>query len=347
MSAAGLDVVSPATSGPVPWRSLAWVTWRRHRSTVVAMLAVLGLTAIYLLITGLQMRSAWHTVQGCNPHQSRACSFAWTNFHDTHANPGILSALFLFAPLLLGAFVGAPLIGRELETGTFRYAWTQGVGRSRWAVAMVFTGVAVVTVLAGAFGALVAWHDQPLWQAQISPRLQASEFPSTGVAIIGWSLATYAVAVLAGLLWRRVLPALATAVLATFGLAFAVSKLRLHYLPPLKTSSLAYVPGSQTMSQWWEKGGIRASTAELNAVLQAGHVQQIQNNGGGKVTATAGPGQGTDPFTYLLHHGYTQWTSYQPAGRYWTFQWIEFGWLTAVALLLIAITLLLLRHRDA
>jgi hypothetical protein len=33
--------------------------------------------------------------------------------------------------------------------------------------------------------------------------------------------------------------------------------------------------------------------------------------------------------------------------RYWTFQWIEFGWLTAVALLPIATTLLLLGHRDA
>ena len=212
---------------------------------------------------------------------------------------------------------------------------------------MVFTGVAVVTIVAGAFGALVAWHDQPLWQAQITPRLEASEFPTTGIAIIGWSLATYAVALLAGLLWRRVLPALATAVLATFGLAFAASKLRLHYLPPLKTSSLAYVPGSQTISQWWEKAGARVGTAQLNAVLRAGHVPQIQSNGGGKITATAGPGQGTDPFTYLLHHGYTQWTSFQPASRYWTFQWIEFGWLTVVAVLLIATTLLLLRHRDA
>ena len=179
------------------------------------------------------------------------------------------------------------------------------------------------------------------------PGSKPASSPPPGSRSSAGACATYAVAVLAGLLWRRVLPALATAVLATFGLAFAASKLRLHYLPPLKTSSLAYVPGSQTISQWWEKAGIRASTAELNAVLRAGHVQQIQNNGGGKITATAGPGQGTDPFTYLLHHGYTQWTSYQPASRYWTFQWIEFGWLTAVALLLLATTLLLLRHRDA
>jgi hypothetical protein len=347
MTTTDLAAVPPATAGPVPWRSLVWVTWRRHRTTIAATLAVLGLAALYLLVTGLQMRSAWHTVQACDPHRSRTCSFAWTNFRDTHTNLGIISALFLFAPLLLGAFVGAPLIGRELETGTYRYAWTQGVGRSRWAIAMTLTGAAVVTVLAGALGALIAWHDRPLWQAQITPRLQASEFPSTGIAIIGWGLATYAVAVLAGLLWRRVLPALATAVLTTFGLAFAVSKLRLHYLPPLRTSSLSYVPGSQTMSQWWEKAGNRVGTSQLNAALRAGNVQQIRGNGGSKVTATPGTGDGTDPVTYLLHHGYSQWTSYQPAGRYWTFQWIEFGWLTALALLLITITLLLLRHRDA
>jgi hypothetical protein len=85
------------------------------------------------------------------------------------------------------------------------------------------------------------------------------------------------------------LPALATAVLATFGLAFAASKLRLHYLPPLSTNSLAYVPGSRTMSQWWEKAGARVGTRELNAVLRAGHVQQIQNHGGGTITATARP----------------------------------------------------------
>ena len=346
MSAAELAAVPPATATPLPWSNFAWVTWRRHRGTILATFAALAAIATYLLLTGLQMRSAWHTVQGCSPHQSRSCSFAWTNFHDTHANPGIVSALFLFAPLLYGAFVGAPLIGRELETGTFRYAWTQGAGRSRLSIAMVATGFAIVAAVAGVFGALVAWHDGPLWQAQIAPRLQPSEFPTTGVAIIGWALAAYAVAVLAGLVWRRVLPALGTAVLATFGLAYAASKLRLHYLTPLRTSSLAYVPGSQTISQWWEKGGVRIGTAQLNAVLREGHVPQIQSTGG-KVTATAGPGQGADPFTYLLHHGYTQWTSYQPAHRYWTFQWIEFAWLLAITLLLLATALLLLRNRDA
>jgi len=330
----------------VPWRNLAWVTWRRHRTTALATLVVLGVTAVYLVVTGLETRSAWHTVQACTPHRSSACMFEWESFHNAHSNPGLISALFLFAPLLIGAFVGAPLIGRELETGTFRYAWTQGVDRGRWAIAMIATGAAVVGLLTGALGAIISWHDHPLWQAQITPRLQASEFPATGVAIVGWALAAYAAGVLAGLLWRRVLPAFATAVLATFGLAYAASKLRLHYLPPLKTSSLSPIAGSQTVSQWWEKDGARVSIAQLNDVLHAGGFQQIQSNGS-KTTVTARPGQGTDPITYLLHHGYTPWTGYQPDGRYWTFQWIEFGWLAALAAILLSITLVVLRHRDA
>jgi hypothetical protein len=35
-------------------------------------------------------------------------------------------------PALAGLFVGAPLLARELEQGTHRFAWTQGVTRRRW-----------------------------------------------------------------------------------------------------------------------------------------------------------------------------------------------------------------------
>ena len=344
MSATALAAAPSPSVRPIPWRRLAWVSWRRQRTTILATVALLGLLAIYLVVTGLQMRSAWHTVQACTPQRSRSCIFEWTNFKDTYSNPGIFSALFIFAPLLIGAFAGAPLIGRELETGTFRYAWTQGVGRIRWAVALLVPGAISVAALAGAIGALIAWHDRPLWEADIVTRLAPSEFAATGLAIAGWSLAAYGVGVLAGFLSRRVLPALAAALAIAIGLGFAASNLRPHYLPPLKTSSLDHVPGSQDIAQWWTKGGVPVSNADLNTVLQSAGVPQI-DAGNGNVAAA--PGDGGDPATYLLHHGYTQWTSYQPTGRYWTFQWIEFGWLTAIAVIALTATLLLVRRRDA
>jgi hypothetical protein len=47
--------------------------------------------------------------------------------------------------------------------------------------------------------------------------------------------------------------------------------------------------------------------------------------------ASLPPGQGKPSVGTLEQclgqHGYTQWTSYQPASRFWPFQWIEGGWL--------------------
>ena len=57
-----------------------------------------------------------------------------------------------------------------------------------------------------------------------------------------------------------------------------------------------------------------------------------------------GPGSG-NPLQCLAQHGFTFWTSYQPASRFWAFQWIEGGWLLALSVLLIAVTVWLVRRR--
>ena len=59
-----------------------------------------------------------------------------------------------------------------------------------------------------------------------------------------------------------------------------------------------------------------------------------------------GPGA-RQPWQYLAQHGYTQLTSYQPASRFWPFQWIEGGWLLALSVLLIAATVWLVRRKTA
>ncbi len=47
----------------------------------------------------------------------------------------------------------------------------------------------------------------------------------------------------------------------------------------------------------------------------------------------------------LAQHGYTRWTSFQPARRFWPFQLIEAGWLFALSALLIGATVWLVRRR--
>ena len=69
--------------------------------------------------------------------------------------------------------------------------------------------------------------------------------------------------------------------------------------------------------------------------------------GAPQLTGKGGVPQSADVTQYLAQHGYTLWTTYQPASRFWPFQWIEGGWLLALSVLLIAATVWLVRHRAA
>jgi len=335
---------STTTPRPVPWHRLAWVAWRHYRTTLLATAALLAVVAGFLVARGYQMRDAYAAVQACTPHASASCGFAFSQFHDTYANTGPLGALFVWLPAVIGAFAGAPLLARELESGTFRYAWTQGAGRTRWMVCLTVAGALGVAALAAAFGQLVAWYEHPLVASGIQERLHASVFPVTGVVVVGWALAAFAIGVFVGLLARRVLAALALTLAAWTGLAFlAGSVFRDRYAAPLVTSDQQMGLTDLPVDQWWTKGGVRATDAQINQVLQA---IGLQTDGGGNFRA--GPGSSAiDPVQYLLQHGYTQLTSYQPDSRYWPFQWIEFGWLTVVSVLLLAASIWLLRRRPA
>jgi len=328
---------------PVPWRRLAWVAWRRYRVTLVGTAAVLAALTVSLVVSGEHLRSAYDALLACRPVGSPKCQFMDERFHDTYGGSGFLTPILLLLPGLLGAFAGAPLLARELETGTYRYAWTQGVGRMRWAVSLIVPGAVGLAVLMTAFGALVSWHQQPLVDYGARSRLEPSVFLTTGVAVAGWVLIGFALGVLAGWLWRRVLPAVATAFAAWFGLAYLASTYRgTAYLAPLRTTSLGLPGRDLSISQWWTKGGVRIGQADINRQLES----LGASVSGHSVRVEARPGQ-VDPFQYLFQHGYQQVTTYQPARRYWTLQWIEFGWLTALALLLLGTTLWLLRRRAA
>jgi hypothetical protein len=346
-----IAAIPAAVVRPVPWPRLAWVVWRRYRTTLLATLGVLAAIAVYLTVTGEQMRSSYDAATACRPVNSTACMYKFNVFHNSYAQPGIIGAVLMFLPAIIGCFVGAPLLSRELETGTFRYAWTQGAGRMRWASAILASGAIGVAVIVSAFGGLITWRNQPLFDSGFTPRLHQTVFPETGVAAAGWALAGFGVGVLGGLLWRRVVPAIVTAFAACFGLEYLGATYRSHYLTPLTTTSLDQPLKALTISQWWTKGGVRISSDQVTSALSA--VGASFSASGGKITSAAGGtanGAGVpniDPVQYLIHHGYAQVTSYQPDRRYWPLQWIEFGWLSAVAVVLLGTAMWLLRRRPA
>ena len=346
-----LDQEDDASLRPVPWRRMAWVIWRQHRTALSGVTALLGALALLLWIEGLQLHHAYAAATACHPAASIACGDLVDTFNGTGgflANGLVLQAV----PALIGAFVGAPVLARELETGTFRFAWTQGFGRVRWTlVKLVALGVVVATA-AGALGALMSWYYQPYFATgnqSLSPTtltpltlnpLAPGLFDLRGVTFALWTLVAFAIGVLAGKLIRRVVPAIVATLVAYTGLALMTGGwLRQHYLTPLVTSTLKLPGSAWIVSQHWTtKGGQPVSQSVINQVL-LGAPSQVAGKGGVP--------KSFDTMQYLAQHGYTQVTSYQPASRFWPFQWIEGGWLLALSVLLIVVTVWLVRRRAA
>ena len=145
---------------PVPWRRMAWVTWRQHRFALAGVAALLGALAVWLWIAGLRLHHAYAAATACHPASSPVCADLITSFNlmnNVLMNGSVLQAV----PALIGAFAGAPVLAREMETGTFRYAWTQGFGRWRWALAKLVLLAVTVAAAAGVFSLLLSWYYQP------------------------------------------------------------------------------------------------------------------------------------------------------------------------------------------
>ena len=88
------------------------------------------------------------------------------------------------------------------------------------------------------------------------------------------------------------------------------------------------------ITQGWFRGGTPASLDMINSTLARVDVRAVTPELFQPGPAT--PADLGDPVQYLIQHGYTQLTTYQPAGRFWPFQLIEGGWLLALSVLLIA-----------
>ncbi len=332
-----------ASLRPVPWRRMAWVTWRQHRIALAGVTVFLGVLAVWVWRAGLGLHHAYAAAAACRPASSFACFELVSSFNGMD---GILAPGFvlLVVPALTGAFAGAPVLARELETGTFRYAWTQGFDRCRWALAKLALLAVVLAAAAGALSVLLSWYYRPYFGAgnqslslhEASP-LSGGLFDLRGVAFAAWTLVAFAIGALAGMLIRRVVPAIAATLAVYAGLAVAAGMyLRQRYLAPLVVRN-NFPPGSaQMLSRWWTRGGQPVSPSVAGQVLQGAPARAA---GKGGVPQSLGAVQ------YLSQHGFTQWISYQPASRFWPFQWIEGGWLLAMSVLLIAVTVWLVRRR--
>jgi hypothetical protein len=329
-------LAAPVTQSEAPsaWARMIWVAWRQHRTALAGVFALLGGLSLLLLVNGLYMRASMRDLglTACHPMTGARCAQRLSLFQQEYGAWSVNVPRFAeFAPVLIGAFMGGPLLARELESGTFRFAWTQGTGRTRWVIAKLFFLAAAVTAAAGAFTSLFSWWHRPLFAAGgslMEPRI----FDMSGVDFAAWTLFAFALGAFAGVAIRRVVPALAAAIAGWTGVALAAAfYLRPRYRAALTAHAAAALPArSYVMSMWWSApGGERLSTDAL--------VERMQ-----RLPVPVG-----DFKRWPVQHGYTQWLAYQPESRFWHFQAIEGAGLLVASLLLGAAAVWWARHHTA
>jgi hypothetical protein len=115
---ASVDHGRPAMLRPVPWRRMAWVTWRQHQLLLAGAAITFGSVAIYLTVMGYQIHTAYAAVTACRPVASSACQQVVNNFFGAYQpGVGITEGVLQLLPALIGAFAGAPILAREIRSG--------------------------------------------------------------------------------------------------------------------------------------------------------------------------------------------------------------------------------------
>lgn len=272
-----------------------------------------------------------------------------------------LSTLVVVVPGLFGAFWGAPLVASELESGSFRLAWTQDISRVRWlTLRLAVSGLAAMAV-AGLLSWLVTWWAGPQDRAGLD---QFGSFDARGIVPVGYAAFAFALGVLLGTVLRRTVAAMAaTLVLFTAArLAFRLL-VRPALLPPV-TQALALNPsttgyGSSGFLPFVPPSSLQPAAPDLpnawvtSVAIVNGEGHALASSvlartcpdighgggghvGGGHVQASQGVVNATQECVARIAAAYHELITYQPAGRYWPLQWYELGVFLGAALLLAA-----------
>jgi hypothetical protein len=311
---------------------MTWLTWRQLRTSAAYAYASLLLIAILLAVTG--------------PALAHLAATAGHDFLNRAQGNSADAALYdigwiavLATPPLIGMFWGAPLIAAELTTGTHRLVWNQTVSRTRWlAVKLIVCGAAAMAAT-GLLTLAVSW-----WSSPIDKALDAT---ATSAAPVGYAALAFMLGVTLGLLLRRLLPAMA---LTGVGYIAVQVVMNLWVRPALLTPERLVMRITNTVNVGSRNGLILSQVPEPGAWITR---EQLTDSAGHPVALpswastcfTDGPGRNSQACFARLHRLYEVVVSYQPAGRFWTFQLYELGIYLALTVALAAFCVYWIRVR--
>jgi hypothetical protein len=351
---------------------MIWVASRQFRTQALVTVGLLAAFAVLVLMTGFHLRDVYNSLGGAHCSARRDCTAL--SGHD-RALAGLLGPALLAIPALLGMFWGAPLVAREVETGTYRLAWTQSVTRRRWLSVRVALVGASALIVAGLASWLVSWWFAPLDAVNMN-RFAPGTFSMRGIVALGYAGFAFALGVTSGALTRRTLAAMAVTLFAFIGARIVFTFwVRQHLLPSRHSALPLYfgedvgiigTPSSTTIhastpsipDAWATSATLvdRAHHALSAAQIHEAMVRDCptiagglpQNPGAGTHKGPAGLlGGAFETCIAALSHHLQVLVAYQPPSHYWPMQALETGIFLAAGLALIGVTTWLVGRHAA
>jgi hypothetical protein len=308
---------------------MTWLTWRQHRweaATAFALLVALGGAVVVITVAGAGVVS--EIMQHCGPDSHSVVSDACGSLQDQFSERfqplwAWIVDVGTVAPALVGVFVGAPMIAREMEHGTQLLVWSQGISRRRWFLSCC--GLVAGAVVLGATAQAAAdtgWFSVQHVVAAPLTLTQWDGFEIGAPVVIAYTLFALALGIAASAAIRRTVPAMAVTLVAFVTTRVAIALLaRRNYLPPLTQrgsvagGSFSFGPGGASAANAWQVGAPVLSNPAGKQIL-------------GGFCIGSGPG-------CFTHVSVVQ--QYQPGERFWLFQGIEAAIFLVLAFALFAV----------
>ena len=231
---------------------MVWLAWRQQRLTLIGLVGVAGALAIAIALVAAFAQHARIElgVDTCLPlfNTNTNCVDLADEWSRRVGSLRYLGFALYFVPGLVGSYLGGPLLARELERGTHRLAWTQGVGRVRWA-ATILGVVLVVTLAAGVILAFGGGQSWPL--LGVSTFRPFDLFDLEGPALVSYTVFGVAVGAFIGAWHRRILSGMLYGLLVfTLVRGLVLAEVRPRYEPPLNGSiRLCWTPAPGRLRQ--------------------------------------------------------------------------------------------------
>jgi hypothetical protein len=336
---------------------MTWLTWRQLRLQVALVYGAVAAGVTVLALTG--------------PRLADLAKLEGNLFDKLTPNDQRTFFVSLIAvaatPALLGAFWGAPLLARELETGTHRLVWNQTVTRTRWLMVKLGLTMAAAAAAVGVLTLAVSWWSEPIDGAtsrgsgSLPARLTPVAFAMRGAVPVAYALFAISLGVVLGAAIRRSVPAMAAtlALYAAVQVAFPLW-VRPHLAAPVRETvsisiermeGIGFQDFAGPMFLTLNTGGVGdwvLSNETVGPDGVAGPLPQWMHDclprPGDAPTRVEGRDRIGACLERLSKEGYRQRLVYHRASSFWTLQWRETAVYLVMAGLLCAAAVRLTRR---